>query len=639
MSSSHLEKIETLLLSKTAAQEPEFKMALGRLSVEIGDRIKTGSPSSVDFFFAVLRALARIRGSAHADVRMTCLNDSAWFLYAQGHSSEALAGVELLERLANQTKDKAWIRRAENLGGMVEADLGNVAGAVIRYSNALTLAIELKDIVGELAVLGNLGTALNYGGLYREAIPCFERVSSLLRIDSVAEAVSHATPHAREMAPAAFTNLAQSYHSLEQFEKGFAAISHSLAISREPADATTAGNRVIREFTFVQLALALGKVDQARTHSQLCDLYAVKAGRRGQHLSDIARGLCEVYGGDVSAGLALLESVLSSSGDGNVFRTNALTALVRAYEQANRPERALECMHELLEHIKSAREKGILALVSLPAKTDSISQLLPDSDDLRALKCKEAQLRAKVAENDAVNSRIEMLERLAVAADLREEASGEHGYRVGKLSSLVAEQLDWSRDACFSFDLAARLHDIGKIGMPDRILLNSAQLKDAERHFMATHTVIGAELLGKSNIPQLRMAEAIARSHHEWWNGAGYPNKLAGKRIPVHARIVAICDVFDALTHGRPYAEPWPIDKALEEIRIRRGTQFDPELTDLFLTVVKRLRDEHVDLDAYLGKASQDSPFLQARHKIKLMLTREREEVAKAADLEAETVA
>ena len=142
---------------------------------------------------------------------------------------------------------------------------------------------------------------------------------------------------------------------------------------------------------------------------------------------------------------------------------------------------------------------------------------------------------------------------------------------------------------------------------------------------MSTHTLIGAEILAKSNIPQLRMAEEIARCHHEWWNGAGYPAKKSGKRIPIAARIVALADVFDALTHGRPYEQPWPIDRALEQIRSLRGEQFDPELTDRFLALIERLRKEHSDLDEFLGRAGRNSPFLQARNKIRDMLTKERD--------------
>jgi putative two-component system response regulator len=114
----------------------------------------------------------------------------------------------------------------------------------------------------------------------------------------------------------------------------------------------------------------------------------------------------------------------------------------------------------------------------------------------------------------------------------------------------------------------------------------------------------------------MQMAEEIARNHHEWWDGAGYPGNLSGTAIPLAARISALADVFDALTHKRPYKEAWPIDAALDEISSLKGKQFDAELTDLFVVLIGRLRHEHVDLDAYLGQAAQSSPFLQARSRI-----------------------
>jgi putative two-component system response regulator len=214
---------------------------------------------------------------------------------------------------------------------------------------------------------------------------------------------------------------------------------------------------------------------------------------------------------------------------------------------------------------------------------------------------------------------------MAVAADIREDISGEHGYRVGLLSALLAKEIGWDRDSCNALDVAARLHDIGKVGISDKILLSEKILKDAERHFIASHTMMGAEILSRSEIPQVRIAEEIALCHHEWWDGNGYPRQLKAMAIPKSARIVALADAFDAMTHGRPYADPIPIEAALDQIAGLRGRQFDPELTDHFLALVRRLAADNKDLDAYLGKAARNSPFLRARARIKEMLAQGRD--------------
>ena len=555
---------------------------------------------------------------------MSCLFNSGYFLLSNGYGAQALQAARELNDLADRAEIKLWIRKAGTLSGLVNADLGNVADAMIEYSNSLSLAREMDDAHGEASVCNNLGMALNLGGLYREAIPCLEKAVSLSRTKEFATSGVKGNLASIDIELPALANLAQSHLYLEQFHQGFAAISECLSRSLDPHDASTATGRVIREFTYVQLALELGKYDLAREHRELCTKYGKTSWKKGQQCMEISRGLCEVYCGDADLGVAILEALLTSDYDINSGRVTSLNALVKAYSLVGRPEKALECLEQLLAQIRSAREHGVSALLSVARQGKSEPIFALESDDLRSLRFKEAQLRAKVAENSAIGTRVEMLERLAITADMKEEASGEHGYRVGKLSSLVAEKLNWSRDECVALELAARVHDIGKIGIPDQILLSSKELDGAERHFMGTHTVIGAELLAKSSVPQLRMAEEIARFHHEWWNGAGYPSKLSGKRIPIHARIVALCDVFDALTHGRPYSAPWPIERAVEEIRNRRGTQFDPELTDCFLALVERLQAEHSDLDAFLGKASRNSPFLQARNKIRVMLAEER---------------
>src|SRR4051794_29247541 len=130
---------------------------------------------------------------------------------------------------------------------------------------------------------------------------------------------------------------------------------------------------------------------------------------------------------------------------------------------------------------------------------------------------------------------------------------------------------------------ASALHDIGKIGVPDRVLLKPGKLDAEEWEIMKTHAELGASLLADSPTELLQLAEVVARTHHERWDGAGYPAGLAGEEIPLVGRISTICDVFDALTSARPYKEAWPVEDALMEIAAQRARQFDPELVDAFL--------------------------------------------------------
>jgi len=226
------------------------------------------------------------------------------------------------------------------------------------------------------------------------------------------------------------------------------------------------------------------------------------------------------------------------------------------------------------------------------------------------------RLVEQVAHQELMKSRIEMLERLAVTAELRDDTTGEHSYRVGKLSSLLAQEFGCDDDTIFMIDLAARLHDIGKIGIPDGILLKAGRLNEAEMKLMQTHAMIGSEILAQSNVPHMKMAEEIARFHHEHWNGGGYPFGIGESAIPLAARITALADVFDALTHRRPYKEAWSVDSALDTIAMLKGRQFDPELTDLFLALVPRLLRQVGDLDVFLGQSARESRFIQARRKI-----------------------
>jgi putative two-component system response regulator len=198
-----------------------------------------------------------------------------------------------------------------------------------------------------------------------------------------------------------------------------------------------------------------------------------------------------------------------------------------------------------------------------------------------------ADLEDKVAERtrDLDQSRLEVLERLALAAEYRDDDTQEHAWRIGRSCALVALALGLPHPEVELIGRAAPLHDVGKIGIPDAILLKPGRLTDEEFEVIKTHTRIGAEILAGSRSPLLRLAERIALAHHERWDGRGYPSGLCGEQIPIAGRIVAVADVFDALTHERPYKQAWPVEKAVGEILSQVGQQFDPCVVDAFSTL------------------------------------------------------
>jgi len=195
-------------------------------------------------------------------------------------------------------------------------------------------------------------------------------------------------------------------------------------------------------------------------------------------------------------------------------------------------------------------------------------------------------LEQKVRERtrDLEEAQFEILDRLALVSDFRDDVTGEHARRVGQSAALLARSLGMRPSEADLYRWAAPLHDIGKVGIRDAILLKPGQLTTGEFEGMKAHTTIGARLLTGSRFPILKLGEEIALTHHERWDGKGYIG-LAGNDIPLSGRIVSVCDVFDALTHERPYKHAWPVDRALAEISSQRGLMFEPRLVDAFLSL------------------------------------------------------
>jgi len=205
-----------------------------------------------------------------------------------------------------------------------------------------------------------------------------------------------------------------------------------------------------------------------------------------------------------------------------------------------------------------------------------------------ALSSRNDNLEEMVRERtrDLYESQIEIIERLAMAGERRDDDTGEHTRRVAELSGAIAAEMGLPAQTVHLLKLTARLHDLGKIGVPDSILLKPGRLTREEVNEMQLHCVTGAKILSHGRTPLLQMSERVARSHHERYDGTGYPDGLAGEEIPIEARIVAVADVFDALTHTRPYKAAWEVADAIAEIRAQNGRHFDPKVVEAFLAVI-----------------------------------------------------
>lgn len=211
--------------------------------------------------------------------------------------------------------------------------------------------------------------------------------------------------------------------------------------------------------------------------------------------------------------------------------------------------------------------------------------------EMRALHCRfrdqSRLLEALVEErtSELEDARLELVEKLSRLSQARDDGCGEHPYRVASLAAEIATALRLPEDVVALIRTATPLHDLGKVGVPDALLLKQERLTQEEFELIKAHVNIGAGILANSRSPLLRIAEEIARTHHEHWDGSGYPDGLRGENIPIAGRIVALADVYDALVTERSYKQAWSHEDASEKIKSLSGTKFDPQVVYAFLTL------------------------------------------------------
>jgi putative two-component system response regulator len=358
---------------------------------------------------------------------------------------------------------------------------------------------------------------------------------------------------------------------------------------------------------------------------------------------------------DESVNIEIVKAYLEEEGFGNFITTTDSTQAM-PMARRNQPDLLLLDIKmpeisglEILERMRDDRELRMIPAIVLTAANDpdlklqalrlgasdflakpvDPSELMLRLENVLAAKAYQDHLaeyserlerQVALRTEELVRSRQEAIHCLARAGEYRDDDTGHHVTRVGRYSALVAEQLGFPQPAVELIEQAAQLHDVGKIGIPDSILHKPGKLDPHEFEIirdhcgigrriinplsheesirLKTHTSVGLQIMGSTNSPVLRLAAVIAASHHEKWDGSGYPKGLAGNAIPIEGRIVAVADVFDALSSARPYKDAFPIEKCLNILIEGRGKHFDPRVLDAFFrrkNEVIRIREEYMD--------------------------------------------
>jgi len=507
--------------------------------------------------------------------------------------------------MARQLQDLPLQAKALKLLGLVYLESGSYPDTVSTLTAALEAAKLANDSDQQASILSNLGLAHQYAGHFSAAVPCYQRAVELIDDFGGDPAVKST----------ALANLAFACLHLRDLQPGLAAAELAIEGLHEPADAYDRAVRVMAECYYARLLLEVRNFPLARERAAIACTFASNASEMAKLTANMTQGLVEVYDpGSRDIGLSRLQRAVNDSRKGapSALR-DALAMIVRGYEAAGQPNAALVYLDEVVQLNRDSRVRSVLThhhkhLARMGHSLDVRAQVVI-SDQQQALRFQRLSM-------DVLRECMMVLEKNTVAAELHDDETGEHCYRVGALARELALRSGMDAEMCTLIDLSARLHDIGKLRVPDYILLKPGRFNADERAIMEAHCEHGWELIGEGGLAQLFVAQEIALNHHERWDGTGYPNRRAGNMIPLAARVTALADVFDALTHRRCYKDAWSIDDALREIASLRGRHFDPELTDLFLELVPALQARHGDLDTYLGVEARKNDFISDRVRV-----------------------
>ncbi len=599
---------------------------------------------------AILRVLASADASRfeqNADLMVR----GSFYLFEIGRSRQGIAIGEKIAERARTFSNKPVQRRIYNILGGQCGDIADFAAAMKYLELAVVLARQIGDPLIEAGCLGNVVAVLQEMGHYRQAIAIARRailvkdrskVAAELRVQCASNGLFAAHRIGDPESAARFLEDGERElgSAIDPLRRAFFERSRALyLVDRGQADLAKAHliqtRKMVGESTAPRVEILLliasaltdwgcGQKDFAR--QRLEDLYHESIVTRLYH-HFVLQALIKVYSdaesqGAVERGLAYAKELVefTTSVKKAKFYRQLQVRKAAAIGPYTRGETTPSHLASSIDPFESSRDWLISSQV-LAVSDDSASERrqLAKHEELTAIHDDMARLRVAGLRREIRTEAVDTAENWAIAAEFFDDETGRHCFRVGHLASMLARELGMDDAFCLHIEHAARLHDIGKIAVNEVILLKPGPLDAAEMAAMRLHTEVGAQILSGSDDPTLKMAVEVARHHHEWWNGGGYPMKLAGMEIPISARISAFADVYDALTHARAYKTAWNHERALNEIVRLGGVQFDPHFIEPFEAVLRRYLED-LKNDLIPGFVDMDANSLIASRK-KLMET------------------
>ena len=498
-------------------------------------------------------------------------------LHSKGRSFEALPIAQAMHERAVGFGATDLAQPTANACGLLALDTADYAGAIDFHGRALTFADEAQDRIASSRVWNNIGCVLNGVGQYDSAMRCFQRV--LERVEEVS------TPQFSRFS--AYTNLASCEFHLGDVESGLFFAEHALSeLQRTNGDETfDLHSQILLRRNMVRLLIDDGRVAEAEVHAHqaLC-LSRREGGLRSSIAAATTLAILDIATGKFDVALTRLDRSLADSRSVWPAFRDTLTCAIRAEEAVGNPEKALVRLHELAALIHDRGRESALRHLKIARWRDMFD--LHDAPGNEILDGSKARLQAR-RNPPSAPATWQTYSRLAVGNALQVDASSVHGLRVGAMTRLLAQASGIAPIDAMEIGLAAQLHDIGLAAGHENLLAPHASLNAANAHLDAMHCEAGWQILGDESNTRLLLARDIAKYHHAWWSGRGYPAGVAGLAIPVHARMVAVADVFDSLLEDAPRDHGRSIDHALNQLERFAGTQLDPKLVTCFIDAVR----------------------------------------------------